>query len=69
MRSPTPDCVEQVDRALFENAGADALLHVLAALRLDHDGLDALQVEQVREQQAGRSGADDAHLRANGRGE
>ena len=34
---------EQVDRALLEHAGADALLDVLAAARLEHDRLDALR--------------------------
>ena len=60
--------VEQIHRALFEHARADALLHVLARLALDHDRVDALQVEQVRENQAGRSGSDDADLRAKSRG-
>ena len=64
-----PRVAEQVDRALLENSRADALLHVSAALRLDHDRFDALPVEQVGEQQARGSRPHDAHLRANGRGE
>ena len=38
-----------------------------ASVRLDDDDLDAFEVQQVREQQTRRSGADDADLRANGR--
>ena len=55
--------VQQIHRALFEHTGADALLNILASLRLDYDGLDALNVEQMREQQPGRSRADDADFR------
>jgi hypothetical protein len=35
------------------------LLHVLAVADLEHDRLDAVEVEEVREQQAGRAGPDD----------
>jgi hypothetical protein len=55
--------VEQIHRALFQNPGADSRFHVLARLSLDYKGVDALQVEQVRENQARRSGSDDADLR------
>ena len=67
MRSPTPACVEQVDRALLEHAGADALLDVLAAAGLQHDRLDALGLQQLREHQSRRPGADDPDLRAHQR--
>ena len=63
MRSPTPTSLQQVDGALLEHAGAHALLDVLAAAVLEHDRLDAAQVQQVREQQPGGAGADDADLR------
>jgi len=33
-------------------------------MRLNDDGLDALQVEQVGQHQSGRSGADNSDLRA-----
>ena len=55
---------QQVDRALLEHAGADAALDVLAAARLEHDRLDPAQVQQVREHEPGRPGADDADLRS-----
>ena len=53
---------EQVDRALLEHAGADRRLDLLAAARLEHHRVDALEVQQVREQQAGGSRADDGDL-------
>ena len=56
-------CVEQIHCALFEHAGAVALLHMPARLRLDYDGLDAFKVEQVREQKTGGSRANDADFR------
>ena len=51
-----------VHGSLLEHAGAHALLDVLAVARLQHDGLDPVQVQQVGEQQAGRAGADDGDL-------
>jgi len=38
---------QQVDGALLEHTRADPLLDVLPAASLDHDGLDAAQVQQV----------------------
>ena len=40
---------EQIDCVLFEQAGADALLDVLAAVSLDDDRVDSSQVEKVRQ--------------------
>ena len=57
------ELVQQVDRVLLEQPGADALLDVLAVARLEHDALDARALEQQGERQAGGSGADDADLR------
>ena len=53
---------QQFDRALLEHAGPDPVLDVVAAAVLEHDGIDALEVEQVREGQAGGAGADDPDL-------
>ena len=55
---------QQVYRALFENTGAHALLHVLAAAIFENDGFDAVEMQQMREHQACGPGADDANLRA-----
>src|SRR5580698_6260921 len=54
---------EQVDRSLFQHAGANAFDDVLAAAALHDDGVDSFQVQQMAQQQAGRSGAHEAHLR------
>ena len=48
---------------MLQHACAHAVLDVIAAARLDDDGLDALEMEQMRKQQPGRPGADDADLR------
>src|SRR4051794_1714267 len=51
---------EQLDRALLEHAGADAVLDVLAAAVLEDDGVDPLEVEEVREQEPGGARAHDS---------
>ena len=61
------DLRQQVDGSLLEHARPDALLDVLAAARLEDDGVDALQVQQVRKRQTRRPGADDRYLRAHRR--
>ena len=48
--------------AVLEHAGPDALLDVAAVAALEHHRVDALQVQQLREQQAGWAGADDGDL-------
>ncbi len=53
---------EQVRRPLLQDPRADALLDVLAAAVLEHDRLDALQLEQPGERQPGRPRADDSDL-------
>jgi hypothetical protein len=39
--------VEQIHRALLQNARADSLLRVFAGLRFDDDGLDAFEMKQM----------------------
>ena len=63
-RSADARVAQELDGALLEHAGADPLLDVVAAAVLEHDRLDARTLEQPRERQAGRAGADDADLRA-----
>ena len=53
---------EQIRRALLEHAGANPVLDVVAATVLEDDRLDAFALEQARQRQPGRSGADDRHL-------
>jgi hypothetical protein len=55
--------VEEVDRRLLENPRPDPPLDVVAAAQLEDDRLDAGQVQEVREHQPRRAGADDADLR------
>ena len=59
-----PGLAEEVDGALLEQAGPHPLLDVLPAAPLDHDGVHALQGEQVREQETTRARSDDHHLGA-----
>jgi hypothetical protein len=40
---------QQVNRMLFQNSGTDTFLNVLAAAAFKNDGIDAAQVEQVRQ--------------------
>src|ERR1700722_17954564 len=58
------DLIEEIDGALFEDAGANPGLDIGAALALQNDGLDADSVEQMSEQEARRAGADDGDLGA-----
>ena len=48
------------------DAGRDAALVGLAAARLAHDAVDARAMEELREEQAGRAGADDGDLGSQG---
>ncbi len=56
--------VQHGDRALLEHAGADAPFDIGAAAALEDHRLDAPKVQQLRQQQPGRSRSDDADLRA-----
>ena len=61
---PQADRAEQLDRAGLQQPGALPGLAVGPAAVLYHDRVDAAQGQQVRQQQAGRPGPDDADLRA-----
>ena len=58
------DLGHQVDGSLFEDAGADALDHVVLASVFENDGVDARSMEQVPEHEPGRPGSDDRDLGA-----
>lgn len=58
------DLGEQGFRGVFEEAGADAGFDVFAGVALKHDGVDAAQIQQMREEKAGRAGTDDGDLGA-----
>lgn len=58
------DLVEKVDGALLEDAGPDPRQDVFAAPRLKDDRVDAGAVEQLSEEQTGRTRTDDGDLGA-----
>jgi hypothetical protein len=45
---PDSHVSQQINRVLLENAGSHPFLHIFASPRLQNNGLDALQVQQVR---------------------
>ncbi len=55
---------QHLDRAEFEHARADALEHMRLALPFEHDAVDSMSVQQMRQEQAGRAAADDRDLSA-----
>ena len=58
-----PRPLEELGDVVLEDARPDAGLDVLAASVLEDDGVDACDVEQLREREAGGSGAHDGDLR------
>ncbi len=58
--------IHQIDEPLLQHAGADHAFDVAAAVMLEDHRFDAEPVQEVREEQAGGAGADDADLRAHG---
>ena len=61
------DFAQQRDGAGLQHAGANPLQHVGAGLPLQHDAVDAVAIENMREQQAGGPAADDGDLCTHGR--
>ena len=59
-----PRLGQRIDAALFQQPRAHALLDIAARARLQHHGLDARQMQQMRQQQPRRTRADDADLGA-----
>src|SRR5207244_7179103 len=53
---------EQICRPLFQDAGPDSALDVVAAAPFENDGGDALPVEEMGEHEPGRTRGDDADL-------
>ena len=56
--------VQEIDGHLLDHAGADAAEHVLRRLPFQDDVVDAVLVQELAEQQARRTGADDGDLSA-----
>jgi hypothetical protein len=59
---PDPHRVQEVHRALLEHPRPHTIDHVVAAAILHDDGIDAVQVKQLAQQQARRTGTDDSDL-------
>ena len=59
---PDADLGQQLDCSGLEDAGAHAALDVLAAAGLEHDGIDPLQVEELRQHETGRACPHDRNL-------
>ena len=57
------DLLQQLGGAVLEHTCPDRRLQVFAAATLEHDGVDPLQVQQVREQEPCRPAPDDPYLR------
>ena len=56
------DLAQKRDGAGLQHAGANPRQHVGAALPFQHDAVDAVAMENMRQKQAGRTTADDRHL-------
>ncbi len=56
------DLVEQIDRPLFEHPGANGRFHRRPAARFQHHRFHAMQMQQMRQHQAGRAGTDYRNL-------
>jgi hypothetical protein len=55
---------QQVDRTLLQHTGADSLFTVLPASGVNDDGVDALQMEQLRQHKSCGPGSHNPNLRA-----
>src|SRR6516164_6039624 len=58
---------QQIDGTLLEHACTDARLDIVAGMGFDHNGVDSLQVQQMRKHQAGGACSDDSDLRSHQR--
>ena len=58
------DLHQEVARPLLDQSGADATLDIVTAAVLQHDRLDARQMQEMRQHQPGRPCPDNTDLRA-----
>jgi len=56
------DFLEQADGALFQHAGPNPRQHIVAVLALQDDIVDAVAMQQLAQQHAGRPRADDCYF-------
>jgi hypothetical protein len=59
---PEADGAQQIDRTRLERAGANSIEYMLSGLPFQYDAIDAVSIEDMRQQQPSRSAADDRHL-------
>src|SRR5262245_11081371 len=57
-----PYGAQQFDRASLKRAGANSLQNVLSGLPFQHDAVDTVLIEDMREKQSSRSATDDRKL-------
>jgi hypothetical protein len=55
--------VQQLLRSVLQHTRANAVFDVVARTRLEHDRFDALQMQQMRQQQPSRAGSNNTNLR------
>jgi hypothetical protein len=53
---------QEIARPLLDQPGADAALDIVAAAILNDDGVDALEMQKMREHEAGGPGTDNSDL-------
>ena len=56
--------VDEIDRDLLDDAGANATEHILGRMPLEYDVVDVVLMQQLAKEQAGGAGADDCDLSA-----
>ena len=56
------DSGKEIDRTLFENAGAHAIDDILFAAGFENEGVDAVEVQQLSEQEPRGAAADNTYL-------
>src|SRR5271166_6424565 len=63
---PLPDAgvAQKLDRAVFQDAGANSLQDMRLGLPLEHDAVDAAEMQHVGQEEARRPPADDRNLGA-----
>jgi len=58
------DVLHQLDGVVLQDAGANAVFNVVAGVGFEYDRFNAFEVQEMGEEQSGRSGSDDADLSA-----
>ncbi|ADC45315.1 hypothetical protein Rmet_6736 (plasmid) [Cupriavidus metallidurans CH34] len=59
---PKPNVLKQIHCSLLEDSSTDSRFDFLSGPRLNHDRVDAFEVQEVRQQQASRACTNDSYL-------